>query len=136
MTTKSNMTIAQTLLQRLADGSPAPLVCELFTEDVMWNIPGNPNAYPWIGQRRGKGAVADFISESGKQLQRTHFAVHDLLANERRVMIYGDLGAIDVVTKKSMETPFVIVLDISDGLIHSFLMMENGVAVSEASQVD
>ncbi len=136
MPAQQNITIAQTLLQRLADGSPASLVCELFTPDVVWNIPGNQSAYPWIGQRHGKDAVADFITESGKRLQRTHFVVHDLLANERRAMIYGELAAIDIVTEKSMETPFVIVLDISDGLIESFLMMENGVAVSKASQAD
>lgn len=136
MTIKTNMSIAQTLLQRLADGSPASAVCELFAEDVMWNIPGNQAAYPWIGQQNGKDAVAHFIAESGKRLQRTHFAVHDILANEQRVVIYGELAALDLVTEKSMETPFVIVLDITDGLIHSFLMMENSVVVSNASQVN
>ncbi len=136
MTEKNNLIIAQTLLQRLADAPSALSVCELFAEDVLWNIPGDEAAYPWIGKQRGKGAVTQFISESGKRLQRTHFEVHDILANERRAMIYGELAAIDLVTEKSMVTPFVIALDISNGLINSFLMMENSVAVSEASQVD
>ncbi|WP_051937193.1 nuclear transport factor 2 family protein [Erwinia sp. 9145] len=134
MTAEQNIIIAQTFLQRLANPSSAPSVVELFAEDLLWNIPGNEAAYPWIGQQHGKDSVTRFISESGKRLQRTLFEIHDILANERRAMIYGGIAAIDLVTEKSMATPFIIVLDISEGLITSFLMMENGVAVSEASE--
>ena len=136
MASKDNLTIAQTFLQRLADGAPVSSICELFAADVVWNIPGNEAAYPWIGKQHGHEAVIQFISESSQRLQRTHFEVHDILANECRVMIYGELASLDLVTKKSMATPFVIVLDIVDSLIQSFLMMENSVAISEASQID
>ena len=136
MTDQDNLTIARTLLQRLAEAQSSSFVGELFAKDVLWHIPGNEAAYPWIGKQRGQEAVNRFITETGKRLQRTHFEVHDILANERRAMIYGELAAIDLVTEKSMVTPFVITLDIVDGLIHSFLMMENSVAVSEASRAD
>lgn len=135
MRTQQNHKIAHAFLEKIATGSSPESVAELFSEQLIWHIPGDESALPWIGKKHGKAAVIDFMTESNKRINRTHFSVHDILANDRRAVIYGELAATDLVTKQSLETPFVIILDITDDLIDSFLMMEDGVAVAKSAHI-
>jgi len=136
MSAEKNKAVALTFLQNMASGAAPESVAALFAEDLEWNIPGNESAFPWIGNHSGRSAVINFLVEGGRRIERTHFAVHDILAGEERAMIYGDLAFRHLATGRSAETPFVIVLGITEGLIRSFLMMENGVAVAKSARLE
>lgn len=58
--------------------------------------------------------------------------VHNILANEHRALILGDLASVVKAKGKRIETSFVLVLGIGDGLITSFRMLEDRFTVSRA----
>lgn len=123
--------MAQDFLGKL-EQSDTKAVAELFAEDAKWDIPGDTTAFSWIGRKNGSNAVVEFIQASAQLIERIKLEVHDILANERRAVILGELASRVNSTGKVIETPFAVILDITDGKISHFRMLENSYAVSLA----
>ncbi|WP_219723774.1 nuclear transport factor 2 family protein [Burkholderia sp. WAC0059] len=121
------------MLGKLGQGD-AEAAAALFAEDAEWDIAGDANALPWIGRKRGRHAVNDFIRDSDRLVERLKLDVEDILANERRAVVVGELASKVKSTGKVIETSFVLVLDISGGRIARFRMLEDSFAVSQAAR--
>jgi len=136
MNQEQNLAIAQDLLSRIGQGESPQQVAELFAENLEWNIPGDINALPWLGKRHGRQAVITFVERSQELIERKALEVHDILANENRVIIVGALISTYSPNNKDIETPFAISLTISDGVITNFLMLEDSFVVSQACRTE
>ncbi|MFL1529145.1 nuclear transport factor 2 family protein [Pseudomonas sp. O230] len=133
MNGQANFEFAQDFLQKLGSGDAQALTL-LFDENAKWEIAGDVGALPWLGKQQGKEAIVNFVRDTATLLTSESLTVQDILANEHRAMILGALASRVNATGKLIETSFVLVLEISDGLIINFKMLEDTFAVSQAAR--
>lgn len=131
MNTENNKAIAEAFLRHLGGGQSDALVA-LFDENVDWNIPGDSEALPWIGQQRGRAAVAAFAEQHPRLIEQVAFDVQDILASEQRAIILVRMASRLKRNDALIEGEFAIVLTIAEGRITRFLMLEDSFAVSQA----
>jgi ketosteroid isomerase-like protein len=132
---ENNIGIAHQLLTDLGARQEPDIVATLFKEDVVFEIPGDVAALPWIGRKTGREAVADFIPGLRRMTEPIKFDVQDILANDARAVIIGELATRIHATGKVIESPFAIILTISGSEIARFQMLEDSFAVSGAARV-
>jgi ketosteroid isomerase-like protein len=133
MNGQDNLGFAQNFLKKLGVGDSQALAL-LFAEDARWEIAGDEGALPWLGKKTGREAIVGFVRDTAALLTSESLNVHDILANEHRALIVGDLASVVNATGKRIETSFVLVLEISNGLITSFRMLEDSFTVSRAAR--
>ena len=109
-------------------------IASMFSEDVTFELPGDTGALPWIGRNRGRRAVVDFVTSIRRLTTPVRFNVEDVLANETRAVIVLDLATKLNGTSETIETEACIVLEIRDGLIHRYLMIEDSFEVSRKAR--
>jgi ketosteroid isomerase-like protein len=134
MSRNDTLHLTQEFLGRMGIGAEAAEVAKLFSENMEWEIAGDTGVLPWIGQKSGRAAVTDFITESRALLERISFEVHDILANNDRAVILGSLASKLKRTSKIIKTDFAIVLTVANGEIIRFQMLEDSFAVSQAAR--
>jgi ketosteroid isomerase-like protein len=134
MSQEQNARIAGALLAALGAGAPADEISVLFSTDVQIEIDGDVGALPWIGRRVGRRAVADFVRNTRELLAPVRFAVESVLADDGNAVIVGELASGVRATGKLIETAFAIALQIRDGEITRFRMLEDSFAVSRAAR--
>jgi hypothetical protein len=127
--------LAGEFLKRIGGGADPAGVAALFSEHLEWEIAGDDGALPWIGKRSGRRAVADFITETGAQIERLRFDVKDILLSDSRAAIFGSLASKVKRTGRIIETDFVVMLTVASGEIIRFQMFEDSFAVSQAARV-
>ena len=136
LTQDTNIALARQLLAGLGQGEEPERIAALFSESVVFEIPGDGEALPWIGQQRtGRKAVAEFIRGLRSLTDPVKFDVQDILASDARAAIVGELATRIKATGKVIESPFAIILTVSGGQITRFQMLENSFAVSKATKV-
>jgi ketosteroid isomerase-like protein len=133
MNGQTNYEIAQEFLQKLGQGDAQDLAC-LFAEDAEWEVAGDAGALPWIGKKSGREAIVDFVRDTATLITRVRLDIHDLLANDRRAVVLGELASSVNATGKLIETAFALDLEISGGSITRFRMLEDSFAVSRATR--
>jgi ketosteroid isomerase-like protein len=126
--------IARQLLTDIGAGSEPDEIAALFSADVQFEVPGDVGALPWIGRRTGRVAVLDFIRGTRRLIERVRFDVPGILADEDRAVIFGDLASKVNATGKMLESPFALILSVSEGKITRFQMLEDTFAVSRAAR--
>jgi uncharacterized protein len=134
MSVEKNLDIAKQFLAKLGDGASPEEIAELFSVDLDWNIPGDAGVLPWMGHKNGRGAVVDFVRDSGQMIERLGFEVHEVLASEERAIIFGELATRIKSTDKTIEQAYAIVLTIAGDEITRFLMLENSFATANAAR--
>ena len=83
---------------------------------------------------RGRGAVVDFVRGVRAKTEPVRFDVTEILASDVRAVIVGELATRVKATGKMIESDFVIILTVKDGLIARFQMLEDSFAVSKAAR--
>jgi ketosteroid isomerase-like protein len=126
--------IAQQLLAQIGSGAAPDQIAALFSTDVQFEVPGDVGVLPWIGRGIGRSAVSDFIRGTRRLLERVRFDVQGILADDDRAVIFGDLASRVSGTGKLIESPFALILNVSDGKIARFQMLEDSFAVSRAAR--
>jgi ketosteroid isomerase-like protein len=134
MSRTDTLHLAQELLERMGKNAEPTEIAELFSENMVWEVAGDIDALPWIGQKRGKKAVIDFIKDSRVLIERISFEVYDILASDYRAVILGLLSSKLKRTGKIIRTDFAIVLTITNGEIVRFQLLEDSFAVSQATR--
>jgi len=134
MSQHENTRIAKGLLALLGGQPGEEDIASLFSEGLEWEIAGDDGAFPWIGKKQGRTAVAEFVRDTGAMVERLRFDVRDILVNAQRAVILGELATRVKSTGKTIETAFALVLTISDGRITRFQMLEDSFAVSQAAR--
>jgi ketosteroid isomerase-like protein len=85
-------------------------------------------------QKKGREAIVDFVRDTEALTTRVSLNIQDILANEHRAVILGELASSVDATGRLIETTFVLVLEISGGLVTRFRMLEDSFAVSAAAR--
>ena len=129
-----NISLARNLLAALQEGRPPEEIAALFSEDVLFEIPGDDGVLPWIGHRSGRPAVDAFITATRAMTDLLTFDIEDIAASEARAIIVGELASRIRKTDKVVETAFAIILTISEDRIVRFQMLEDSFAVSLAGR--
>ncbi|MEG3175346.1 nuclear transport factor 2 family protein [Sphingomonas sp. RB3P16] len=127
-------TVAEDLLTAIGTGASADAIAEMFHHDVIFEVPGDDDALPWIGRKVGLSAVRQFIDESRRLLKPRQFEVRDIVTNGSKAVILGALASVVSATDHLIETQFAIVLTVSDRRISHFLMFEDSFRVSVATR--
>ncbi len=134
MSQQENMRIAQGLLAGIGERRDPAVIADGFSEDVLVEIQGDEGALPWIGRRRGRSAVADFLRGVRTKTEAVRFDITEILASDARAVIVGELATRIKATGKMIESDFAIILTVKDGLIARFQMLEDSFAVSKAAR--
>jgi uncharacterized protein len=134
MSREQNSRIAQELLSRIGNEADPDAIAALFGAEARFEIAGDVGALPWLGRRAGRSAVAEFIRDTRKLLDRVRFQVDDILSSEGRAAIVGELTMRVNATGRLIESSFAIILTIANGEIARFQMLEDSFAVSLAAR--
>ena len=130
---RQNLAIAQQLLEKIGTSAPPSEIAAIASEGVSFEIPGDATAFPWIGAKVGRQALADFIRAQRDLLSSDMFRVDDILVSDTRAVILGELSGTIKRNKAVVGTYFAIVLTITDGQVVRFQMLEDSYAVSQAT---
>ncbi len=134
MSQRDTLQLAQEFLGRMGSGVEAAEIAKLFSENMQWEVAGDIGVLPWIGQKSGRAAVVDFVTDSLALMERISFEVRDILADKDRAVILGSRASRLKRTGKVVTTDFAIVLTVADGEIVRFQMLEDSFAVSQAAR--
>ncbi|PXA94703.1 ketosteroid isomerase [Nostoc sp. 3335mG] len=134
MSRQQNIDIARTLLEGIGQGRAPDEIAAPFADDLVFEVQGDANAMPWIGQRTGRRAIADFLRDLRALTEPLSFDIDDILASDDRVAIVGALQTRIRATGKVMASQFAIVLTIADGVVTRFQMLEDSFALSHAAR--
>jgi ketosteroid isomerase-like protein len=134
MSQQENTRVAQELLAGLGERRDPAVIADGFSEGVLFEVQGDEGALPWIGRRRGRSAVADFVRGVRAKTEPVRFDVTEILASDVRTVIVGALATRVKTTGKMIESDFAIILTVKDGLIARFQMLEDSFAVSKAAR--
>lgn len=134
MSRQRNIEIARTLLEGIGQGRDPEEIAAPFAEDLVFEVQGDADAMPWIGQWTGRQTMVDFLRDLRALTEPLSFDVDDILASDDRAAIVGALQTRIKATGKVMASQFAIVLTISDGVVTRFQMLEDTLALSRAAR--
>jgi len=134
MSQNDTLHIAQEFLGRIGSGAEPAEIAKLFSEDVVFVMPGDDGVLPWIGRKTGRNEVADFIIGIRSMTEPIEFRVHEVLSSDARAVIIGELATRIKATGKVIESAIAIILTVSDGEVTRFQMLEDSFAVSRAAR--
>jgi ketosteroid isomerase-like protein len=135
MNSAENLRLAKQFLEKLGSSASPDEIASLCTSDLDWNIPGDSGVLPWIGHKKGRKAMSDFVRGSRAMIERVSVDIQDVLANDDRAIILGHLQSRVKATGRLIDGAFAIVLTFSNAKIASFLMLEDSFTVSKAARV-
>ena len=126
--------MAQQFIAGISQGAEPDTITSLFSVDAVIKIPGDVGVLPWIGQKTGRQAIADFIRATRTMTEILTFDIDDIVASDARAVVVGELASRIIATGKVVETAIAIILTISNELIVRFQMLEDSFAVSRAAR--
>ena len=135
MSQSQNEQIVNELQTRLFHSSPEE-VGILFSTDLDYHVAGDEGALPWIGRKKGRQAIVEFVRDSRAMLERLKFEVQAVLADDARAVIVGELSSRVKATGKVIDTSFALILTVAEGQIIRFQMLEDSFATSAAARAD
>jgi ketosteroid isomerase-like protein len=121
MSQPENITIAQKLLEGIANGNDPAEITALFHADLVFEIQGDDGVLPWIGRKTGRQAMTDFIRNGRTLTEPVAFDVEEVLASDKRAVI---IGALQTRIKAT---------GITDNVVTRFQMLEDSFDVSKAA---
>ena len=133
MSQPQNITIAQKLLEGIANGNDPAEITTLFHADLVFEIQGDDGVLPWIGRKTGRQAMTDFIRNGRTLTEPVAFDVEEVLASDKRAVIIGALQTRIKATGKVTATQFAMILTITDDVVTRFQMLEDSFDVSKAA---
>jgi uncharacterized protein len=109
MSQQENIRIAQELLAGMGERRDPAVIADGFSEDVLFEIQGDEGVFPWIGRRRGRSAVADFLRGVRSKTEPVRFDITEIFASDTRAVIVGELAARVTATGKMIESDIAII---------------------------
>ena len=134
MSQNDTLQLAREFLRLLGSGADPAEIAKLFSENLEWEIAGDTGVLPWIGKKRGRVAITDFVRDSRAMIERISFEVREIPASGDRAVILGSLASKIRRTGKTVQTDFAIVLTVANAEIVRFQMLEDSFAVSQAAR--
>jgi ketosteroid isomerase-like protein len=135
MSKTENGDIAEKLLAAMRQGADPDAIAALFSYDMEFEIPGDDGALPWLGRKTtGRAVITGFVRGLRNLTEPVKFNVQDLLTSDTQAVIVGELATRMKATGKVVESPFAIILTISDGKISRYRMLEDSFSVSRVAK--
>ena len=132
---EKNLALTQTILGKIGQRDIPENISQHVAEDVVMEIPGDETVMPWIGYRTGRAAFEKFLIDQRTLIEPDWFRVDDILTNDARAVIIGELSAIFAKLGKKIQTFFVIVLTFENDLVTRFQMYEDTFAGSRIAGI-
>ena len=132
VTTEQTRKTAGQLFADLADGRAPEELAAHFADDIDWFIPGDVDTVPWIGRKRGRAGVAEFYRQLQDLVVAERFEIRAILAEAERCVVLGDLVTVVRATGRRIESEFAFDIEVRDGLITRYHMLEDTWAVARA----
>ena len=127
-------TVVKQYLDRIQSSAKLEAIAALFSEDVDWNIPGDVDLVSWIGRRKGRNGIADFIRDLREQDEPIRFEIHSIVVEGEKAVTLGEFASRVKKTGKVIESEFAIEFTVQDGLIARYRLFEDSFAVAQAVQ--
>ena len=127
-------TIVKQYFDRIQSSAKPEAIAALFSEDVDWNIPGDVDLVSWIGRRKGRNGIADFIRELREQDEPIRFEIHSIVVEGEKAVTLGEFASRVKKNGKVIESEFAIEFTVQDGLIVRYRLFEDSFAVAQAVQ--
>ena len=134
MSTEKTLEVIRTLFAKVSSGQSPEVIAESFSQDVDWSIPGSSEIAPWVGERKGRDAVAEFYRNFGKYLKPVEFHIKALMADYERGVALGSLECEVLSTGKSIISEFAIEFEVVNEQITRYRFFENSYGVAVAAQ--
>ncbi|MFK0165192.1 nuclear transport factor 2 family protein [Rhizobium sp. NPDC090279] len=115
--------------RRAATAENVADVEELVSDNADWLIVGDRKIVPWAGRWTGKAGVSQFYATLRRETVNERFDVKDVVAQDKRVLIIGELATRVKRTSKLIECEFVFDFIVDNGLITRFRPFEDSNAV-------
>ncbi|MGL5835732.1 MAG: nuclear transport factor 2 family protein [Waterburya sp.] len=125
-------TIIKQYFDRLQSRAEPEEIAALFSEDVDWYIPGDTNLVPWIGRRKGRSGVADFIRDLREQDEPIRFEIRSLVVEGEKAVVLGEFASRVKKTGKIIESEFAFEFAVRDRSIVRYRLFEDSFAVVKA----
>jgi uncharacterized protein len=130
MTEQAPAATAAALFEAYSSGDLDATVA-LFHEHATIDIPGDP-AVPWTGERRGRSGVREFFRLLHEHVQPEAFEIDKILADENTAVALGRFTQRIRRGGATFTSEYALRLEVEDGLIVRYLMLEDSCAVAEA----
>ena len=127
-------TVVKQYFDRIQSSAKPEAIAALFSEDVDWNIPGDVDLVSWIGRRKGRNGIADFIRDLREQDEPIRFEIHSTIVEGEKAVSLGEFASRVKKTGKVIESEFAIEFTVQDGLIVRYRLFEDSFAVAQAVQ--
>ncbi len=132
---EQDLAVATRLLEKLGRQAPVEDFAELVSDDLLLKIPGDATALPWTGSpKTGRRGFTDFIRDQRELVDEESFRVDDILQNEMRTVVLGEVLSKIKKTTRVVQTYFAMIVTISNGKIVRFQFLDDSYAVSQVAR--
>ncbi|MCW9705545.1 nuclear transport factor 2 family protein [Fodinibius salsisoli] len=111
-------------------------IASLFSKSVDFYIPGNTEDVPWVGRRKGRVGVTNFIRDLRTKIEPIDFSVRSTLVDDEQAVALGSLKSRVNDTGQIIESEFAIEFEVRNGLIVRYRLYEDSFAVAQAVNVN
>jgi ketosteroid isomerase-like protein len=124
-------TVVEAFFERLARGEPESFTA-LLSDEINWLVPGNAAVAPWVGPRRSRDGVADYLRRLRANVEPLRAEVQHLFVDGDQAVAVGELASRMLQTGKVVESTFSAHFVVRDGLIVRYRLLEDSQAVVAA----
>ncbi|MBD3885670.1 nuclear transport factor 2 family protein [Phormidium tenue FACHB-886] len=126
--------VVKQYFDRLQSGAEPEAIAALFSEDVDWDITGDVNLVPWIGTRKGRRGVANFIRDLREQDESIRLEIRSIVVEGEKAVVLGEFTSQIKKTGKVIESEFALEFAVQNSLIVRYRLFEDTFAVAQAAQ--
>lgn len=132
--TKSEVTknIVNLYLEAIQANIEPVTIASLFSKSVDFYIPGNTNEVSWVGRRKGRIGVTNFIRDLRSAIEPVDFSIHSILVNDEEAVALGGLKSRVNHTGELIESEFAIEFKVQNALIIRYRLYEDSFALAQA----
>lgn len=87
---------------------------------------------PWVGRRKGRVGVTNFIRDLRTKIDPIDFSVRSTLVDGERAVALGSLKSRVDQTGRLIESEFALEFEVRNGLIVRYRLYEDSFAVAQA----
>jgi ketosteroid isomerase-like protein len=119
MSEQENLKLVQQFYAAFTTGNINGVLSTL-ADDVGWFVPGPKDIVPFVGQRQGRGQVAQAIAQFAEMQDGEQFEIKEFVAQGDKVIAFGHYRWRIESTGHSYESDFVHAFTISQGKVSRF----------------
>jgi hypothetical protein len=125
---EQTLSTAQTFLTSMGKRDLDAIV-GLFAEELDWYIPGDESLAPWLGTHSDRNRVRDFFSLLWPATEPLLARVDQLFVDGEIAVAVGEFSTRMLATGKVVDSMFHIQLNVVDGVIVRYRLLEDSLAV-------